>query len=57
MGPFQVLSLRVRVDLGVIAMKGNFTLSKSPELETHHKIEFGIIPTNDSEWEKEKEKE
>ena len=36
MGPLQILSLQVKVNLGVIAMKGYSTLPKSPELELHH---------------------
>ena len=42
-GPKQVLSLRVRFDLGVITMKRYSTLLKSPELETHHQIKFSLI--------------
>ena len=32
----QVLPLRVRVDLKVMAMKRYSTLSRAPELESHH---------------------
>ena len=42
MGPKQILRLRVRVDPGVIAMKGYFTLSKYPELELHHQMQFSV---------------
>ena len=34
----QILALRVRVDLGVMAMKEYCILPKSPELESHHQI-------------------
>ena len=38
-GPYQVLSLQARVDLGVMAMKGHSTFPKAPALlEPHHQI-------------------
>ena len=36
MGPQQVLPLQVRVDLGVMAMKGYSALPGAPELEPHY---------------------
>ena len=30
--------------MGVMAMKGFFTLSRSPELEPHHQMQFSVIP-------------
>ena len=38
MGPKQVLPLWVKVDLGVMAMKGYSSFPKGPELEPHHQI-------------------
>ena len=38
MGPKQVLPLRGRVDLGVMAMKGYIISPKAQGLETHHQI-------------------
>ena len=35
-GPFQVLPLRIRVDLGAIAIKRYISFPKAPELEAHH---------------------
>ena len=35
MGPYQELPIRIIVDIEVIAMKGYFTLLRSPELEPH----------------------
>ena len=40
----QVLRLRFRVDLGVMATKGNSALPRSPELEPHYQILFSLIP-------------
>ena len=38
-GPYQVLPLRDRVDLGAIAMKGYSAFPKAPAfLEPHHQI-------------------
>ena len=35
-GSYQVLSLRVKMDLGAMAMKGYLIFAKSPNLEPHH---------------------
>ena len=44
MGPYQLLSLRVRVDLEVIALKGLSTFPKAPALrEPHHQEQFSAI--------------
>ena len=44
MKSYQILPLRVRVDLGVImATKGLSTFHKAPELETHYKMQFSVI--------------
>ena len=43
MGPKQVLQLQVRVDLGVMAMKGYSTFPRSPKLEPHHQMQFSVI--------------
>ena len=40
---YQVLSLQVTVDLRVIAMKYS-TLTRSPELDPYHQMQFSIIP-------------
>ena len=38
-GPYQVLPLRARVDLGAMAMKGYSAFPKAPALlESHHQI-------------------
>ena len=44
MGPPQVLLFRVRVDLGVMAMKVHSIYPRSPELETHHQMKFSVTP-------------
>ena len=44
MRPQQVLPLKIKVDLGIMAMKGYSTLPRSPELEPHHQMLFSIIP-------------
>ena len=38
-----MLPLWVRVDLGVIAIKGNSIISKAPGLEPHNQIQFSVI--------------
>ena len=43
MGPQLVLPHRVRVDLGVMSMKGYSTFPKAPELEPHHQMGFSIM--------------
>ena len=40
-----MLPLRVRLDLGVMAMKGYSILLKSPEMEHYYLMQFSIIPT------------
>ena len=38
-GPYQVLPLRARVDMGAMVMKGYYTFLKAPALlEPHHQI-------------------
>ena len=44
MGPEKAILLRVRVFLGIIAMKEHSILTESPELEPHHQIQFNVIP-------------
>ena len=44
MGHYQVLPLWIKVDLGVMAMKGYFTFSKAPGLKPHHQMQFSAIP-------------
>ena len=44
MGPRQVLLLRVKVDIGVIAIKKYFIFLKAPGLDPHHRIQFSVIP-------------
>ena len=39
-----MLIFQVRVDLGVMAMKVYSTLSRYPELEPHHQMQFNVIP-------------
>ena len=46
-GSKQVLFLQVRVDLGVIGLKGYSTLLKSPKLEPDYQMQFSIIPRTD----------
>ena len=44
MGPEQELPLRVRVYLGVMAMKRSSILPKVPELEPYYWMQFNVIP-------------
>ena len=44
MGTLQVLSLLVRVDMGVMALKGYSTLPRSPKLLPHPKMQFSGTP-------------
>ena len=37
-------TLWIKVDLELIAMKGYSTLPRPPELESHHRIHFNVIP-------------
>ena len=39
-----MLPLRVRVDLGVMAMKGYSTFPRALELEPHHQMQFNVMP-------------
>ena len=32
------------VDLGLMAMKGYFTLPRSPEMESHYQMQLSVIP-------------
>ena len=43
MEPRQLLLYQVRVDLGVMGMKGYPTLPWTPELGPHHQIQFSVI--------------
>ena len=43
MGPKQVLPLLIRVDLGVMAIKGYSTLPRSQELEPYYQMQFSVI--------------
>ena len=36
-------TIRVRVDLGVMTIKGYSTLPKSPELEPNYQMQFSVI--------------
>ena len=44
MGTLLLQTLQVRENLGLMAMKGYFTLLRVPELETHHQMQFTVIP-------------
>ena len=41
--PYQVLPLQVIVDLSVMALNGDTTLSKAPELDLHHQLKFNVL--------------
>ena len=41
--PGQELTLWIRMDLGVMAMKGYSTLPKLPELKPYHQMQFSVI--------------
>ena len=43
MKTLQVLSLQVRLNLGIIAMKEYCALTRVPELEPHHQMQFSVI--------------
>ena len=43
MGPMQVLTRRVRVDPGLMAMKEYSILPKSLELKPHHQMQISVI--------------
>ena len=41
----KVLSLRAKVELGVMAIKGYYTSSESPELNPHHQMQSSVMPS------------
>ena len=43
MGPYQVLPLWFKVDVGVIAMKELSLIPIAPSLEPHHQMQFSVI--------------
>ena len=43
MGLKQVLTPQIRVNLGVIAIKGYSTFPRAPEIEPHHQVQFSVI--------------
>ena len=43
MGPKQILTCRIRVDLGVIATKRYSTLPKAPEIKPYKSIQISAI--------------
>ena len=43
-GPWQALTVQVRLDPVVIAMKGYCTFPRAPGLEPHHQMQFTAIP-------------
>ena len=43
MGFDQVLPLRVKVDLGIMAMKGCSTFFNALKNEPHHQMQFSVI--------------
>ena len=43
MRPQHVLPVWVSIDLGVMEIKGYFTLPRSPEEESHHWMQFSVI--------------
>ena len=43
MVPQHMLPLRVRVDLGIMAIKEYSIFSKAPELEPHNQMQFCVI--------------
>ena len=43
MRPYQLLPFRVRVNLGVMAMKEYSTLLRASEMEPHHRMQFSVI--------------
>ena len=38
----QVLQLQVRVDLGVITIKGYSTLTRAPKVDLNHQMQFNV---------------
>ena len=40
MVPYQVLRLQIRVDLGVMSMKGYYTFLIAPGLEPNHQMDL-----------------
>ena len=47
---YQELSVRVRVDMGVMAMKVYFKLPRLPQIELKHPMHFSIIPRTPIFW-------
>ena len=47
---YKILQLRFRAELGVMAMKWCFILSKSSEIEPFHQMQFSVIPTTPFFW-------
>ena len=43
-GPKQAISIWLREELGVMALKGYSTFPKDPELEPQHQMQFSVIP-------------
>ena len=43
MGPKQLISLQIRVDLRVMVMRKYYKLSKCPRVEPHHRMQFSFI--------------
>ena len=43
MGPKSILMQNVKVDLGVMSLKGYSTLPRSPELEPHRHMPYNVI--------------
>ena len=43
MRPKQILPFHVKVDLGVMALKGYSTLTRSLEFELYHWMQFSVI--------------
>ena len=51
MGSKQVLPLQVRVDMGLMTIKGYSTFPRSQDLEPHHQMLFNIILRTILFWE------
>ena len=49
-GPYQVLPLWARVDLGVMTMKGYSTFPQISGLEPHHQMQFSVTSKTISIW-------
>ena len=44
MGPYQVQSLRLKVNLGVMGIKAYSALFKTAELKPNYQVQFSVIP-------------